>query len=273
MDLKRLLSGIVGLPLVAILFIFGNVYIIDVFIAIVAMMSMYEYITSGKNKVNIIKSISYISVLLIAFIHVIIHFFSIEIINYGLMFVMPLLVLICASFVIATNMKITIKDAAFTIFGILYIVGFSIYIPVLYGMQNGIILIGFLLIASWGTDIFAYCIGRKFGKHKFSKVSPNKSIEGCIGGIVGAVIIAIVYAIGINYYLNLDISYVYITIITAILSIIGQIGDFTASSIKRYFEVKDFSDLIPGHGGMLDRIDSVIFMAPFAYFLLNLIIK
>lgn len=272
MDVKRILSGIVGLPLVAILLIFGNKYVIDVFIAIIAMMSMYEYITSGKQKVNIIKSISYISVLAIAFTHVGINYIPNQIINSIIMLALPVIILICMLFVIITNMKITVKDAAFTVFGIAYIVGFSIYIPIIYGMKNGLMLIVYLLIASWGTDIFAYCVGKKFGKHKFSKVSPNKSIEGCIGGTVGSVVISLIYTVIINYCFSLNISYIGILIITIVLSIIGQIGDFTASSIKRYFEVKDFSNLIPGHGGMLDRVDSVIFMAPFAYFLLNLII-
>ena len=126
------------------------------------------------------------------------------------------------------------------------------------------------MFAAWGTDIFAFIIGRKFGKTKFSKVSPNKSVEGCVAGIIGAVVTSLIYTLAINYFGNFDISYLSIGIISAILSIIGQIGDFAASSIKRYFEVKDFSNLFPGHGGMLDRIDSVMFIAPFAYFLLTI---
>lgn len=109
------------------------------------------------------------------------------------------------------------------------------------------------------------------GKHKFTKISPNKSIEGCIGGTVGAVILMILYTYICNTFFGMSIHYIYIGIISIILSIIAQIGDLTASSIKRYIGIKDFGDLIPGHGGMLDRIDSVIFVAPFAYFLLTII--
>jgi hypothetical protein len=109
------------------------------------------------------------------------------------------------------------------------------------------------------------------GKHKFSEISPKKSIEGCIGGTVGSVIIALIYAICINKYASLNISYLYISIIAAVLSICSQLGDLSASSIKRTVGIKDFGNLIPGHGGMLDRIDSIIFIAPFAYFLLTLI--
>ena len=138
-------------------------------------------------------------------------------------------------------------------------------------MPNGKILIWYVFISAWGTDIFAYCIGIKFGKHKFSKISPNKSIEGCVAGTVGAVICMLIYTFICNTVWNMNINYILISVIGIILSLVGQIGDFAASSIKRYTGIKDFSNLIPGHGGMLDRIDSVIFIAPFAYFLLGLI--
>ena len=168
-------------------------------------------------------------------------------------------------------MKYNIKDIAITFFGICYIVIFLMFIPIIREMPNGKILIWYVIIAAWGTDIFAYCIGRKFGKHKFSKVSPNKSIEGCIAGTVGAVICMLIYTAICNNVWNMNINYILISIIGVVLSLVGQIGDFAASSIKRYTGIKDFSNLIPGHGGMLDRIDSVIFIAPFAYFLLMLI--
>ena len=113
--------------------------------------------------------------------------------------------------------------------------------------------------------------GKKFGKHKFSKVSPKKSIEGCICGTVGALICILIYTYIANKYWGMNYSYLLISIIGIILSIVGQMGDFAASSIKRTVDIKDFSNLIPGHGGMLDRIDSLIFLAPFAYALFNLL--
>lgn len=170
--------------------------------------------------------------------------------------------------VIISNMKTTIKDIAITLFGICYIPLFLMYMPLLMGSENGKLLVWFIIIAAWGTDIFAYIVGKTIGKHKFSKISPNKSIEGCIGGIIGAVTLTLVYTLGINTYLGMNINYLIIGLISCLLSIIGQLGDFSASSIKRYVGIKDFSNLLPGHGGMLDRIDSLIFIAPFAYFLL-----
>ena len=147
------------------------------------------------------------------------------------------------------------------------------FVYLIRNMEHGLVLVLLIFVSSWINDTCAYFVGRALGKHKMApKLSPKKSIEGCIAGIVGAVIIALIYTYAINSIKGFEYSYIYITIFTIILSIIGQIGDFAASSIKRYADVKDFSNLIPGHGGMLDRIDSIIFIAPFAYILLNIIV-
>ena len=138
-------------------------------------------------------------------------------------------------------------------------------------MENGKILIWYLFVAAWGTDTCAYCIGRNFGKHKFSKISPNKSIEGCIAGTVGSVLLAIIYTVICNNIWNMNINYLLISVVAVVLSLVSQIGDFAASSIKRYTGIKDFSNLIPGHGGMLDRIDSLMFIAPFAYAIFSIL--
>ena len=145
------------------------------------------------------------------------------------------------------------------------------FIPLIRGEENGKLLIWYVMFAAWMTDTFAYLIGMKFGKHKFSEISPKKSIEGSIAGVVGATITILIYTYVCNTYWGLNMNYGYITFVAIVLSIIGQIGDLAASSIKRYVGIKDFSNLIPGHGGMLDRFDSVIFIAPFAFIFLCLI--
>lgn len=269
MELKRLPIIIIGMPIVALVLIFGNKYLVDIAISIIAIMALYEYFHCFKEEKEnkALRWIGYASAIIIAFIHVIPQ----EYILKTIAAIIPVSILILFAQIIITDMKYNIKDIAITFFGICYIVIFLMFIPIIREMPNGKILIWYVIIAAWGTDIFAYCIGRKFGKHKFSKVSPNKSIEGCIAGTVGAVICMLIYTAICNNVWNMNINYILISIIGVVLSLVGQIGDFAASSIKRYTGIKDFSNLIPGHGGMLDRIDSVIFIAPFAYFLLMLI--
>jgi phosphatidate cytidylyltransferase len=269
MDLKRLISAVLGLPLVALIFIFGNKYLVDIAISLIAVLALHEYFNCFKEKSGNkdLRWIAYISALLIAFLHII----PAEYETITILAIIPVSILVLFAQVIASNNKYNIKDISITLFGICYIVIFLMYIPIIREMENGRILIWFIMIAAWGTDIFAYLVGKRIGKHKFTQISPNKSIEGCIAGTIGAIVCIVIYAVICNNLWNTNINYIYIAIIGLILSLVGQIGDLAASSIKRYTGIKDFSNLIPGHGGILDRIDSVIFIAPFAYFLLMLI--
>ena len=261
MDIKRITSGLLGFPLVLIILLIGNKYVVDVLLAIVTLLAMDEYLKAISKICKPIKWIAYLSCIIIALIHII----PKEAIPTITILAVPVILLILFAHVIATNMKTNFKDVAYTFLGIFYIVFFMTFIAIIDGMNNGKILIWYALIAAWGTDIFAYFIGKKFGKHKFSKVSPKKSIEGCIAGTIGGVILSLIYTYLCNTFFGMEYSYIFITIMTIVLSLIGQIGDFVASSIKRYVDIKDYSNLIPGHGGMLDRIDSLLFLAPFAY--------
>lgn len=267
MESKRVTTGLLAFPFVVIILMLGNKYIVDVAFAIVAAISLHEYFNAFKAKAKPIIWLGYIASLLIAFIHFIPVTYALNVIA----IIIPVTIALLFLQVVLTNMKYTINDIAITFFGICYIPLFLMFIPLIYGMEYGNILVWYILFSAWGTDIFAYVIGRLWGKHKFSKVSPNKSIEGCVGGVIGSIILNLGYTVICNMCFGLDMSYTYILLFAIVLSVIGQIGDFAASSIKRYVSIKDFSNLIPGHGGMLDRIDSVIFIAPFAYILLMLV--
>ncbi len=267
MNVQRITSGLLGFPLVLIILLLGNRVVVDIALSVIALLSMSEYLNAVKKVANPIKWISYASCFSIAFIHVVPE----DALNMVVTLSVPTILIILFSQVIATDMKTTFKDIAYTFIGIFYVVFFIMFVAFIDGMPKGKVLIWYAIFAAWGTDIFAYFIGRKFGKHKFSKVSPKKTIEGCIGGTIGAVILMLIYTYFANNYWNMNISYLFITGIGIILSLVGQIGDFAASSIKRYVDIKDYSNLIPGHGGMLDRIDSLIFLAPFAYALFTLL--
>ena len=267
MDVKRITSSLLGFPFVLIVLLLGNKILVDIALAIIAMIAMNEYFNAVSKVANPVKWIGYVSCLSIGIVHIV----PPEMLNMVVTLAVPTILLILFAQVIATEMKTTFKDIAYTFIGIFYVVFFIMFLAFIDGMENGKILIWYALFAAWGTDVFAYFVGKHFGKHKFSKVSPKKSIEGCIGGTVSAVIIMLIYTYVANNYWAMNYSYVFIAGAGVVLSLIGQIGDFAASSIKRFVDIKDYSNLIPGHGGMLDRIDSLIFLAPFAYALFTLL--
>ena len=266
-NFKRVSSALIGFPLVALLFILGNKHIISIGLAIIAIISMHEYLNAVEKKSKPIKWVAYLSCILIALIG------FLPTAQYGnaILTAIPIIILILFSQVIITGMKTNFNDLVYTFVGIIYIAFFVAGMAMVRGIENGRILIWYIIFAGWATDVFAYAIGRRFGKHKFSEVSPKKSIEGCIAGTIGAIAVTLAYTYFINTYAGVEFSYIKISIISLILSLIGQIGDFSASTIKRYVEIKDYGSLIPGHGGMLDRIDSIMFIAPFAYILLGLL--
>ena len=267
MDWKRVSSALLGLPLVIIVLLLGNKYVIDVVMSMVAIISLQEYF-NAFSKYKPIKWIAYLIAALISLIHLIPEGKLFTYIGLSI----PFVVVILFVQLVIKDLKISIIDIMITLFGIFYVVLFIMFIPLLAGVENGKILIWYAMIAAWGSDTFAYIAGKtlKLGKHKFSKISPKKSIEGCIAGLIGGIVLSLIYALCMAKFAAFEISYIKVLIISAILSIIGQFGDFAASSIKRFVEIKDYSNLIPGHGGLLDRIDSLIFIAPFAYILLTM---
>ena len=272
--IKRTITGVVALPILAVILIFSNTLIMDIFTAIIACISMYEYFHCFKSskRANPSQYLGFIFCILIAFIH----FVDNRLLASIIIAIIPSSLVILFAELVLSKGKKTFKDIAVTILGICYVPLMLLYLSLVRNMKlenglNGKILIWFVLIASWGSDVFAYFIGRHFGKHKLTEVSPNKTIEGSVAGVVGSILLGIIYAILCNTLWNVGINYILIGFIMAILSVIGQIGDLAASSIKRFCEIKDFSELIPGHGGMLDRIDSIIFVLPFAFILFNLL--
>lgn len=221
-----------------------------------------------KIKQILYNGYGYVTAGLICFIHLIPNEYVLPSIT--LLILVNILVLFTQ--IVVTNMKRNIIDIAISLFGVCYIVFFIMFAPLIRdSMENGNILIWYVFFAAWGTDTLAYLIGKNFGKHKFTEVSPKKTVEGCLGGLLGSILFCIVYTFVCNNLWNLEISYTYILGISIFLSVISQIGDLAASCVKRYCEIKDYSNLIPGHGGILDRIDSVIFILPFAYFLLSVL--
>lgn len=156
----------------------------------------------------------------------------------------------------------TYDDAAFVFFGMLYIgIGFYYLIET---RMDGLIYVVFALLIVWTTDSGAYFTGRKFGKRKlWPEISPNKTVEGFYGGVLAAIVFAFV----LNWLFPFADSLLQLLFVTIAASIIGQFGDLAESAIKRHYHVKDSGTLLPGHGGILDRFDSLLFVIPLLHFL------
>lgn len=156
-----------------------------------------------------------------------------------------------------------------TFFGLFYVAFMLSYVYQIRMLEQGAFLVWLAFLCSWGSDTCAYCVGMLIGKHKLAPVlSPKKSIEGAVGGVVGAALLSALYAVAINHFFpGTDLGVTAYAIIGAAGSVISQVGDLAASGIKRNHDVKDYGRLIPGHGGILDRFDSVIFTAPIIYYM------
>lgn len=153
-------------------------------------------------------------------------------------------------------------------FGVFYVAVMLSYIYQTRILPGGVFTVWLVFICSWGCDTCAYCVGMLIGRHKMApKLSPKKSVEGGIGGIAGAALLGVLYALAINKWGNAGADVVSYAIIGAAGGVISQVGDLAASAIKRNHNIKDYGKLIPGHGGILDRFDSVIFTAPIIYYL------
>ncbi|MCZ2258791.1 phosphatidate cytidylyltransferase [Sporosarcina sp. G11-34] len=171
-------------------------------------------------------------------------------------------ILMLLAYTVLVKNRFTFDHVAFSILGALYIgIGFYYLIET---RNFGIEYVAYAFIVIWMTDTGAYFTGRKIGKRKlWPEISPNKTIEGAVGGIVWAIVFACIF----QYFLPVANSYLILIVVTIIASIVGQMGDLVESAIKRHYDVKDSGKLLPGHGGILDRFDSLLFVLPLLHLL------
>lgn len=182
-------------------------------------------------------------------------------------YVIGVLVVFMAIYVFAYP-KYRAEHVMLVYFGLFYVGMMLSYVYQTRMLSQGVFLVWLIFICSWGCDTSAYCFGMLLGKHKLAPVlSPKKSVEGAIGGVVGAALLGALYAVCIRQFAGANADVLYYALICAAGAVISQIGDLAASGIKRNHEIKDYGRLIPGHGGILDRFDSVIFTAPIIYYM------
>ncbi|UOQ47843.1 phosphatidate cytidylyltransferase [Gracilibacillus caseinilyticus] len=173
-------------------------------------------------------------------------------------------VLILLGYTVLVKNKFTFEDAGFLILASIYVgLGFY-YVIETREVDNGLVYIFYVILVILSTDSGAYFFGRAFGKHKlWPKISPKKTVEGALGGILLACVVAVVF----DYFFLVPGSLIELIIVTILSSIFAQIGDLVESAIKRHYDVKDSGKLLPGHGGILDRFDSWLFVFPLLHFI------
>lgn len=262
--LKRIVFGLLLGSIVIITILFLPKFVCNILAVLLAIGGTYEFINAmEKGGYRPLKAIPYLTCLGLLFVNyntsILVYKFSFSIFSF-----LILGILIYGLF----PTKRTLVDVSLSIFGILYIPFLlSFILSIYYTDVIGTYLIWFALFGACLSDAFAYFVGVNFGKHKLCpKISPKKSIEGAIGAIVGTALVFLIYAFVLNKYYSFDIQYWQIILFGAVASVFAQIGDLVASSIKRFVGEKDFGSCIPGHGGVLDRIDSMLFVAPIIYY-------
>lgn len=258
----RLISGIL-LVIAALLTIISGGYVLFftlVCISLIGMQELYKAMGVHGESTGLLEIIGYLGAILY-YVSLLLGFES-----YGLMTVLVSLILIMF-FYVFTYPKYNAHQIMSAFFGVVYVAVMLSFILLTRNLPDGKFIVWLIFLCSWGCDTCAYCVGMLIGKHKMAPVlSPKKSVEGGIGGVVGAGLLGVIYAAAIQGPM---VEY---AVICGIGALISMVGDLAASAIKRNQGIKDYGKLIPGHGGILDRFDSVIFTAPVIYYLAKIIL-
>ena len=258
----RLISGIL-LVIAALLTIISGGYVLFftlVCISLIGMQELYKAMGVHGESTGLLEIIGYLGAILY-YVSLLLGFES-----YGLMTVLVSLILIMFVYVF-TYPKYNAHQIMSAFFGVVYVAVMLSFILLTRNLPDGKFIVWLIFLCSWGCDTCAYCVGMLIGKHKMAPVlSPKKSIEGAVGGVVGAALLGVIYAVATH---GAMLEY---AVICGVGALISMVGDLAASAIKRNQGIKDYGKLIPGHGGILDRFDSVIFTAPVIYYLAKMIL-
>lgn len=257
---QRIITAIIALLVFLPIIIIGN-WPFTLFVYLLATIGIYELIRMRRIQKYIIPLvISFLMLWLILFQET--WEFTL---TYSKFELLTFFILLLLAYTVLVKNKFTFDHAGFILLATFYLgIGFYYLIDIRDG-ESGLKNIFFAFLIIWSTDTGAYFIGRKFGKRKlWPEISPNKTIEGAIGGILLACIVAIIF----HFITPFPKSLFVVIIVTILASIFGQIGDLVESALKRNYGVKDSGNILPGHGGILDRFDSLLFVLPLLHIIL-----
>lgn len=259
----RLMSGIVLIIAAIGLLIYGSLplFLASYLISIIGLFELYRIFGIHKNALGFIGYLTVTVYYLLVWCNATTYF--------TLMIILSLMALMAFYVFTYPNYKISSVAAAFMC--ICYAGIMMSYLYLTREMPDGRFLVWLILLSSWGSDTCAYCVGLLLGHHKMTPVlSPKKTYEGAVGGVIGAALLGFLFAFVFrSHFTELTNPPLTSAIACAIAAVISMIGDLTASGIKRDYQIKDYGKLIPGHGGVMDRFDSMMFTAPAIYFALT----
>lgn len=256
--LIRVVSSIVALPILFFFVLMGGNYL-EVGVGIISLIALFEFFNALKKKYKPVIVPTYLLLLVFS---ISFHFGWFTVLSGA---VAVYIALILAMYVFDESRSFA--DIAVTVLSAIYII-FFLYHVVLLSKLEPSFMIWYIFLASWGADTGAYFIGVKFGKRKLSPIiSPNKSVEGAIGGFVTSIVLCVMLSV------VFDPSMVpYSIVIGMVGSVISIVGDLVASKIKREMDIKDYGNIMPGHGGVMDRFDSLLLVTPFIYYVIKLVL-
>ena len=258
----RLISGIV-LVIIALATIISGSWILFftlLAVSLIGMRELYKVMKVSDEHVTVLELVGYLGAVLYYIA------MKADFGNYGTMAIIISMILILFVYVFGYP-KYHAEQVMAAFFGVVYVAVMLSFIYLTRSLPDGKFLVWLIFLCSWGCDTCAYCVGMLIGKHKMAPVlSPKKSIEGAVGGVAGAALLGVIYAAATQGKMA---EY---ALICAVGALISMVGDLAASAIKRNQNIKDYGKLIPGHGGILDRLDSVIITAPVIYYLAKMIL-
>ena len=258
----RLISGIV-LVIIALATIISGSWILFftlLAVSLIGMRELYKVMKVSDEHVTVLELVGYLGAVLYYIA------MKADFGNYGTMAIIISMILILFVYVFGYP-KYHAEQVMAAFFGVVYVAVMLSFIYLTRSLPDGKFLVWLIFLCSWGCDTCAYCVGMLIGKHKMAPVfSPKKSIEGAVGGVAGAALLGVIYAAATQGKMA---EY---ALICAVGALISMVGDLAASAIKRNQNIKDYGKLIPGHGGILDRFDSVIITAPVIYYLAKTIL-
>ena len=275
MFVTRLISGIILLVLTAVFLYFGGIPLLAVlaFLSVIGFLEMTKAIgiTRENGNFNRLEFTGIVGNILLYTCQMYFYFKQEAVDVVYLLGIIVFTIIAMLAVYVVSFPKFNATQAVGAVFAFLYVPVMLSFIGMTRALPEiGNKVVWMIWISAWGSDTCAYCVGmltaKTIGNHKaFPVLSPKKSIEGCIGGVVGAALLGMLFG---HFVMGSDYGTIMMGIICGIGSVIAQCGDLAASAIKRNYNIKDYGKCIPGHGGILDRFDSIIFTAPCIYFLI-----